>query len=116
MTEEREREIKVSIFLLIPNEQRISDVFFGSLGLDSHGVLARVIGFHLRPGRVPAMPDPPGGVNQHKPRHHLFPTSSTTQWAQKWAWIYGSGNHPFSGNGLRPVLNITLLLCLCVYV
>lgn len=28
--------------------------------------------------------------------------------------LLGSGNHPFSGNYLCPVLNITVLLCLCI--
>lgn len=85
-------------------------------GLDRHSSMACVIGFHYGQARPWQCQTHQGVTTSTSPIIIIFPMSSTTQWAQKWAWIYGSGNHPFSGNCLYPVLNITVTLCLCVHV
>ena len=85
-------------------------------GLDRHSSMACVIGFHYDQAEPWQCQTQQGVTTSTSPIIIIFPMSSTTQWAQKWACIYGSGNHPFSGNCLYPVLNITVTLCLCVYV
>lgn len=67
----------------------------------------------LLPSRALAVPIPSGGDNQEQAPSSSFSSCSTIQWAQKWACICCSENHPFCGNGFYPVINIIMTLFVC---
>lgn len=77
--------------------------------------MACVIGFHYVQAEPCQGQTHQGVTTSTSPIIIIFPMSST-EWAQKWARISSSGTHPFSGNCLYPVLNITVGLYWCVYV